>query len=238
MKLIPDKSVNLIFADLPYGQTARNKWDTIIPYDALWEQYERVITDNGSIVLFANGMFTAELMVSNKKLWKYNLVWDKVLVSGFLNANRMPLRVHEDMCVFYKKQPTYNPQKVEGKKSHSVGKNARDNSTTDYGLHKRVDNRDELGEMKHPKSILTFSKPHPSIALHPTQKSLEVCEWVINTFTNEGDIVLDNTSGVSTTGVASEKNNRRWINIELDKGEKGECLGYCDKAVGRFKDLI
>ena len=122
MKDIPDKTIDMILCDLPYGQTARNKWDTVIPFDKLWQQYNRIIKDNGAIVLFANGMFTADLMISNKKMWKYNLVWDKVLPSGFLNAKKMPMRSHEDICVFYKKPPTYNPQMVEGKECHSRGK--------------------------------------------------------------------------------------------------------------------
>ena len=114
MKDIPNKSVDMILCDLPYGVTARNKWDTVIPFDKLWEQYNRIIKDNGAIVLFAQGMFMADLMQSNRKMWKYNLVWDKVLPAGHLNANRMPLRKHEDICVFYKKQPIYNPQKTKG----------------------------------------------------------------------------------------------------------------------------
>jgi len=123
MCLIEDKSIDMILCDLPYGQTARNKWDTIIPFDILWDQYLRIIKDNGSIVLFANGMFTADLMQSNRKLWRYNIVWNKIMTTGFLNANRMPLRCHEDICVFYKKLSTYNPQKFKGEgKSHSKGK--------------------------------------------------------------------------------------------------------------------
>lgn len=114
MEEIPDGSVDMILCDLPYGQTARNKWDSVIPFDRLWEQYDRIIKENGAIVLFANGMFTADLMQSNRKMWRYNLVWEKAQPTGFLNANRMPLRAHEDICVFYKKLPTYNPQKTTG----------------------------------------------------------------------------------------------------------------------------
>lgn len=114
MKEIPDKSIDMILCDLPFGQTARNKWDSVIPFDLLWKQYNRIIKDNGAIVLFANGMFTADLIQSNRKMWRYNLVWEKAQPTGFLNANRMPLRAHEDICVFYKKLPTYNPQKTTG----------------------------------------------------------------------------------------------------------------------------
>ena len=114
MKKIDDKSIDCIIADLPYGQTSRNKWDSVIPFKPLWEQYERIIKDNGAIILFANGMFTADLMQSNRKLWKYNLIWEKTQPTGFLNAKKMPLRSHEDICIFYKKLPTYNPQKTTG----------------------------------------------------------------------------------------------------------------------------
>lgn len=114
MRNIPDKSIDMILADLPYQQTARNKWDVLIPFTELWKQYERIIKDKAAIVLFANGMFTADLMHSNRKLWRYNLIWEKTQPTGFLNAKKMPLRSHEDICVFYKKLPTYNPQKTAG----------------------------------------------------------------------------------------------------------------------------
>lgn len=114
MNDIPNKSVDCIITDLPYGQTQRNKWDSVIPFEPLWEQYKRIIKDNGAIILFGNGMFTAELMMSNKSMWKYNIIWEKTQPTGFLNAKKMPLRNHEDICIFYKKPPTYNPQKTTG----------------------------------------------------------------------------------------------------------------------------
>lgn len=215
MNSIPDKSVDMILADLPYGQT-KNKWDSVIPLEKLWKQYKRIIKDNGAIALFGQGMFTSELMASNKSWWRYNLIWDKVLPSGFLNANRMPLRSHEDIVVFYKKLPNYNPQKVKGKKNHSKGSMKTD-INNNYGNYDKVDNGDELGDMKHPKSILTFEKPHPSISQHPTQKSIEICEWLVKSFTNENETVLDNTMGSGTTGVACKKLNRKFIGIELDE---------------------
>ena len=125
MNDIPGGSVDMICTDLPYEVLHKNnphaQWDRIIPFEPLWEQYERIIKDNGAIVLFAQGMFTAQLMMSNPKLWRYNLIWDKCRVTGFLNANRMPMRCHEDICVFYKSLPTYNPQMEEGKPNHSQG---------------------------------------------------------------------------------------------------------------------
>ena len=218
MKNISDKSIDMILCDLPYG-TTKNKWDCIIPFDKLWEQYNRVIKDNGAIVLFGNGIFTAELIISNKKMWRYNLVWDKVLPSGFLNAKKMPMRNHEDVCVFYKKLPTYNPQMWIGEECHSrgnvIGKSQKDFSrNTNYGDFSAVETE---GNLKYPKSILTFSKPHPSISIHPTQKPVELLEWLIKTYTNEGETVLDNCMGSGSTGVACVNTNRKFIGIELDK---------------------
>ena len=218
MKNISDKSIDMILCDLPYG-TTKNKWDCIIPFDKLWEQYNRVIKDNGAIVLFGNGIFTAELIISNKKMWRYNLVWDKVLPSGFLNAKKMPMRNHEDVCVFYKKLPTYNPQMWIGEECHSrgnaIGKSQKDFSrNTNYGDFNAVETE---GNLKYPKSILTFSKPHPSISIHPTQKPVELLEWLIKTYTNEGETVLDNCMGSGSTGVACVNTNRKIIGIELDK---------------------
>ena len=131
MPKIKEHSVDLILCDLPYGRT-RNSWDTIIPFDKLWENYKRVIKPNGAIVLFCDGMFMAELMVSNKKMCKYNIVCDKVLTSGFLNANKMPLRSHEEIAVFYEKPPTYNPQKFKGHPNHSKGTSQK-NTNNNYG---------------------------------------------------------------------------------------------------------
>jgi site-specific DNA-methyltransferase (adenine-specific) len=215
MKGIPDKSIDMILCDLPYQRT-QNQWDIMIPISELWDQYNRIIKDSGCIALFADGMFMAELMLSNKKMWKYNLVWDKVLPTGFLNANRMPLRSHEEICIFYKRQPTYNPQKVKGKPSHSRGK-PKEYENNNYGDFEFVDNSKELGDMKHPVSIVRFPKPHPSVSVHPTQKSVEVCEWLIKSYTNEGEWVLDNCMGSGSTGVACKNTGRHFIGIELDK---------------------
>ena len=218
MPELPDASVDMILCDLPYGVT-KNKWDSVNPLDKLWEQYKRIAKPNTAIVLFADGMFEANLMLSNPKWWRYNLVWDKVLTSGFLNANRMPLRSHEEICVFYQKQPTYNPQKTVGEKNHSKGR-PKENANENYGDYNFVDNSDQLGNMKHPKSILTFPKPHPSVAVHPTQKSLELCEWLIKTYTNPGDVVLDNCMGSGTTCLAAKNTGRQhglWYNLSGSK---------------------
>ena len=219
MKNIPDKSLDMILCDLPYGVTAKNKWDTVIPFKELWIQYERIIKDNGAIVLFGQDKFTAECMLSNKKLHRYNLIWKKVLPSGFLNANRMPLREHEDIMVFYKKLPTYNPQKVKGNPCHKKGKvvgkmNDEQLKNNNYGNFKCVETE---GDMKFPTSILEFSKPHPSISVHPTQKPVELLEWLVKTYTNDGEVILDNCMGSGSTGVAALNLHRKFIGIELDK---------------------
>jgi site-specific DNA-methyltransferase (adenine-specific) len=236
MKDIPSGSIDMILADLPYGRT-QNKWDSIIPFDKLWEHYNRIIKDNGCIALFADGLFMADLMMSNRKMWRYNLVWNKVLTSGFLNANRMPLRQHEEVCIFYKKQPTYNPQKIKGKPNHSKGK-PKICDSNNYGAYDFVDNGKEHGDMKHPTSILTFSKPHPSVMLHPTEKSIECCKWLIKTYTNECDLVLDNCMGSGTTAVACINTNRNFIGFELDPTYYAIAEERIKKAKAQGKEII
>lgn len=233
MTKIADESIDMILCDLPYGTTARNKWDVVIPFEVLWKQYNRIIKSNGAIVLFANGMFTSNLMQSNKKMWRYNLVWDKVLPSGFLNANRMPLRNHEDICVFYKKLPTYNPQMSKGNPCHSrgecIGKSQEEFSrNTNYGKFNAVQTN---GDMKFPKSIITFQKPHPSTAVHETQKPVELLEWLIKTYTNPNELVLDNCMGSGSTGVACVNTGRNFIGIEREQK-------YFDIAVNRIDDSL
>jgi len=152
-------------------------------------------------------------------MWRYNLVWDKVLPSGFLNANRMPLRNHEDICVFYKKLAIYNPQMIEGNPCHSKGKAVgsyqnTNTGNTNYNEFKVVERK---GNMKYPKSILTFSKPHPSTTIHPTQKPIELCEYLIKTYTNENALILDNCMGSGTTIIAAINTNRNYIGFESDE---------------------
>lgn len=229
---IPDGSIDAIICDLPYGVTQNDK-DIMLPFEQLWEQYNRVIKENGAILLFAQGIFYVDLVSSNRKMFKYDLVWDKILTSGFLNANRMPLRSHEQIAVFYKKQPTYNPQFTEGEPSHSKGTKYLTKPTTNqnYGDFKPLEETNQDTTKKHPKSIIQFQKPHPSIAVHRTEKSVEMLEWLVRTYTNEGDVILDNTMGSCTTGLASIKNNRKFIGIEKD--EK-----YFDISVKRMKEEI
>ena len=226
MKDIPDKSIDMILCDLPYGvlnkSNSNAKWDSVIPFDDLWNSYERIIKDNGCIALFADGMFMANLMQSNKKMWRYNLVWDKELTSGFLNANRMPLRSHEEICIFYKKLPTYNPQFTEGEPLHGMGKkfSQEKNKNNNYGDFDSCNNpsaKREGDTKKYPKSIIKFPRPASCVMVHPTQKPVELLEWLIKTYTNENETVLDNCMGSGSTGVACKNLNRNFIGIELEE---------------------
>ena len=215
MKGIPDGSVDMILCDLPYGKTSNPK-DIPLPFEPLWEQYKRIIKDNGAIILFAQGLFYVDLVNSNRKMFRYDFSWDKVLTSGFLNANKMPLRQHEQIAVFYKKKTTYNPQYSIGKPNHSKGKpNITKNNN--YGEFNFVDNHIKQGCRKHPTSILRFSKPHPSKAIHRTEKPVLLLEFLIKTYTNAGETVLDNCMGSGSTGVACVRTNRNFIGIEFDE---------------------
>ena len=218
MKDIPSESIDMILADLPYG-TTQNKQDITLPFDNLWEQYERIIKDNGAIVLFGQGLFFVDLINSNRKLFRYDLVWDKQLTSGFLNANRMPLRIHENIAVFYKQLPTYNPQYTEGKPLHSKGKSYlnKEHKNENYGKFEMTDDSRAGSTQKHPKSIISFQKPHPSKAQHRTEKSVEMLEWLIKTYTNENELVLDNTAGSGTTAIACLNTNRQFIVMEKEQ---------------------
>lgn len=215
MKDIPDKSIDMVLCDLPYGVTNNDK-DISLPFDKLWEQYERIIKDDGAIVLFGQGLFYIDLVNSNRKLFKYDLVWDKVLTSGFLNAKRMPLRQHEQIAVFYKKLPTYNPQFTKGEPNHSKGNiEIKTYENRNYGEYKSV--QTTFTDDKYPTSIVKFSKPHPSTAKHRTEKPVELLKWLIKTYTNEGDKVLDNCMGSGSTGEACILTKRDFIGIELDE---------------------
>ena len=217
MKDIPDGSVNLVLCDLPYGIT-KNKWDSVIPLDDLWEQYKRVSAPRAVIALFGQGMFTAKVMMSNPKMWRYNLVWKKgERTSGFLNANRQPMRNHEDIIIFSYPKSTYNPQMVYSglhNVNHGIGncENMRTNNL--YGNFKDLPSR--KSEYKFPKSVINIQPEHKEF-FHPTQKPVKLLEWLIKSYSNEGDTVLDNTMGSGSTGVAAVNSGRNFIGIELDE---------------------
>ncbi len=212
MRNIPDKSIDAIICDLPYGTTAC-KWDTIIPFEPLWEQYKRVIKNNGAIVLFASQPFTSALIMSNPKMFKYSLVWDKVAATNPMLAKKQPMRSHEDITLFYDKQPTYIPQMTDGVKWNRAGKKKHNTDTLGRSV---LFMGDDKSETRYPKSILTFSNADKTKNSHPTQKPVALLEYLIMTYTNEGETVLDNTMGSGTTGVACVNTNRNFIGMELD----------------------
>ena len=209
MKDIPDRSIDMVLCDLPYG-TTRNKWDGVIPLDKLWKQYERIIKDNGAIVLFSQMPFSAELVHSNLKLFKYEWIWQKDNGTGFLNAKKMPLKIHENILVFYKKLPLYNPQMRTGFKPYKCKQGRH---STNYGAYEQGHITESNGE-RYPIDIIEFKKDS---GLHPTQKPVALLEYLIKTYTNEGETVLDNCMGSGSTGVACVNTNRNFIGYELDE---------------------
>lgn len=212
MKELPDKSIDMILCDLPYG-TTQCKWDVIIPFDKLWEQYERIIKDNGAIVLTSAQPFTSLLIASNLKLYKYNWVWEKSKATGYLNSKKRPMVAHEDILVFAKRQTLYNPQMVEGE-PYFKGKALR--PTNVYGSQKEtlVENKDGL---RYPRTVQYFkTSESEGKVLHPTQKPISLFEYLIKTYTNEGELVLDNCMGSGTTAIACQNLGRNFIGYEKD----------------------
>ncbi|HFE9725718.1 site-specific DNA-methyltransferase [Acinetobacter baumannii] len=213
MHEIEDGSVDMILCDLPYG-TTRCSWDTVIPLQPLWEHYERIIKKDGAIVLFGANPFAAILVTSNLKLFRYEIIWEKTAATGFLNAKKQPLRAHENILVFYKSKPVYNPQKTFGHKR----KTARRHGVGSEHYGKQMHNLDYDSTERYPRSVQLFSKDKQKSKLHPTQKPVALCEFLVRTYSSEGDTVLDNTMGSGTTGVACLKSGRKFIGIE--KNEK------------------
>ena len=225
MKDIPDGSIDAIICDPPYGTTAC-KWDSIIPLESMWGQLKRVIKPNGAIVLTASQPFTSALIMSNIKMFRYEWVWIKNNSTGFQHANKMPLKKHENICVFYRKQSTYNPQGLlpYGKvnKRGSMGENWMEGTKHEY-----------VQEFTNfPTQILEFSKDK---GFHPTQKPVALMEYLIRTYTNENETVLDFTMGSGTTGVACANTNRKFIGIELDKGYFDIAKDRIEKAYNKVQ---
>ncbi|PKR79192.1 cytosine methyltransferase [Halalkalibacillus sediminis] len=225
MKHIPDGSIDLILCDLPYG-TTHCSWDSIIPFQELWEQYKRIIKENGAIVLTASQPFTTKLIESNFKWFRYEWIWKKENhVTGFQNANRMPLKNHENICVFYKKLPTYNPQGLMKIKPKTVKRNK---SMQALGKNNQSLSRYHVVRYKNfPKSVVSFSRNKNTF--HPTQKPEELFEYIVRTYTNEGETVLDNCMGGFTTAIACDNSNRNWIGFELNRE-------YCEQGLNRINE--
>ena len=211
-KHVEDKSIDMILADLPYG-TTQNKWDSVIDLDKLWTEYKRVIKDNGAIVLFGAQPFTSALIMSNLKMFKYDWVWQKPKGTGHLNAKKQPMRDKEDVLVFYKKQCTYNPQMTEGTPYDGNARTGSKQQTTSYGKYKQ--DREVNKGVRYPKQVQKFGVVERG-TLHPTEKPLELVEYMIKTYTNEGDLILDNTCGSGTTGLGAKNINRNYIMMEQD----------------------
>lgn len=217
MPTLPDGAFDLILADLPYTKTSL-EWDKALPLAALWKEYERLIKPNGAIVLFSCEPFASLLRCSNLRSYKYDLIWDKCNTTNWTNAKRMPLRRHENILVFYKKQPTYNPQFEEIRaadyryRKNGRGHNAKTYKNTAYGTVTEL-KREETGK-RYPNTILKFSNSNWNGKLHPTQKPVLLYEFLIKSFTNEGELVLDNVAGSGTLGVACLNTNRNYVMIE------------------------
>lgn len=214
---IQDNSIDLILADLPYGGVTANKWDIAIPLQPLFKQYERIVKDHGAVLLFGMGKFGASLIMNapKKMPYRYDWIWVKSHPVGFLNTNRMPLRAHENIYVFYKHLPTYHPQMRTGFKPYDRGYVA-DKSGRNYGtLSNNYNPRKSSGD-RFPVDVITFSNGN-NHTVHPTQKPVDLLEYLIKTYTNEGMTVLDNCMGSGSTGVAAKQLNRNFIGMELDK---------------------
>jgi site-specific DNA-methyltransferase (adenine-specific) len=220
MKDIPSGSIDMILADLPYGTTAC-KWDSIIDLNLLWKQYKRIIKDNGVIVLTASQPFTTKLINSNIDLFRYCWVWEKEQGVNFLMAKKQPLKVHEDICIFSKQQTKYNPQMTKGK-PYISGKGDSGEVT---GKVKKIQTQNE--GTRYPRSIIQFKR---ETGLHPTQKPVALFEYLIKTYTNEGDLVLDNCAGSGTTAIACLKTNRQFIVMEKEQK-------YYDIILKRVEDF-
>ena len=235
MKQLPDKSIDMVLCDLPYG-TTQNKWDSVIPLGELWQQYRRIVKDDGAIVLTSQGMFTAELMVSNPKMFRYKWIWEKSKSTNFLNAKKQPLRKHEDVCVFYRKQPVYHPQMIDGLPyDKGIRKNQLSGSYGDFQpVHVHSDGK------RYPTDIIYFKTAESEgKVFHPTQKPVELGRYFVRTYTNPGDIVLDNTSGSGSFLVAALLEGRNFIGIEKNENvalfKKGD-IDYIAVTKQRLRD--
>ncbi len=215
MKTIPDKSIDMVLCDLPYGTTAC-KWDTVIPFEPMWEELKRVTKKNVAIVLFGSQPFTSALVMSNVKMFKYEWIWEKTQATGHLNYKIMPLSAHENILVFSKGKVTFNPQKTTGHKPMNSGTKYPTLKNNVYGKIKNDNIKFGGNTDRFPRSVQVFQKDIQKEYLHPTQKPVALFEYLIKTYTNEGDLVLDNCAGSGTTGVACKNLGRNFILIEKE----------------------
>lgn len=241
MPMLPSGSIDLILCDLPYG-TTRNKWDSVIDLPALWVEYQRLLKPAGAVVLTSQGAFTAKLILSNEGWFRYKLVWEKSKATNFLNAKKQPLRKHEDVCVFYPGKPTYNPQMGEGE---AYDKGIRkDQQTGSYGNFAASHVKSEGG--RYPTDVVYFktaeSEPERTV-WHATQKPVDLGRYLIRTYSNPGDMVLDNAFGSGSFLVAAQREQRRFIGIEqnetteLFKGERVDCMKVAANRLGSDRSI-
>ena len=227
LKKVPDGSVDMVLCDLPYG-TTNCKWDTVLPLDELWKHYNRVCKKNAAIVLTAAQPFTSALIMSNPKYFKYTWVWEKSKATGYLNSKKMPMKAHEDVCVFYRKLPTYNPQMVQGT-PYDKGKAHR--PTDVYGTQKGEIHVKNTTGLRYPRTVQYFKTAESEGKVyHPTQKPLSLFEYLVKTYSNPGDLILDNCIGAGTTALACIKQERDYIGMELEKK-------YYDITLERIEQL-
>ena len=215
MQKIDDKSIDMILCDLPYG-TTQCSWDIVIPFEPLWAEYKRIIKDNGAIVLFGMEPFSSYLRISNIEMFKYDWIWDKVKGTGFLNAKKQPMRNHEVISVFYKNQCKYYPQMTENHERKVSLKKRNPPKTEVYGKMDKVTYYDST--KRYPRSIQVFSTDTRISSIHSTQKPVALCEYLIKTYTDIGDLVIDNCAGSCSTGIACHNTGRRFIGFEKDAG--------------------
>lgn len=248
MKIIPDKSIDMILCDLPYG-TTQNKWDSVINLERLWAEYERIVKDDGVIALTAQGVFTAKLIFSNEKLFKYKIVWIKSKPTNFLNAKKQPLRKHEDICIFYKKQPMYNPQMTNGEPYDKGFR--KDQYTGSYGDFKPKHVKSD--GQRYPNDVIFYDETpiddyvyiktaeSEGPVVHPTQKPVELGRYLIKTYTKPGDIVLDNACGSGSFLVSALLENRQFIGIEKNEDvllHKVDPVDYIEISINRIKEAL
>lgn len=234
MQQFPDNCIDMVLCDLPYG-TTQNKWDSIVPLDKLWHEYKRIVKKNGAIVLTSHGLFTAQLMLSNPAMFRYKWVWEKSKSTNFLNAKKQPLRKHEDICIFYKQQPTYNPQMLAGEPyDKGIRKNQLSGSYGDFlPVHVHSDG------LRYPTDIVYFKTAESEgQVIHPTQKPVELGRYMVRTYTNPGDLVLDNTCGSGSFPLAAMLEGRNFIGIEKNENValfKKEGIDYIKESINRIQ---
>lgn len=237
MRTIPPSSIDLVLTDPPYG-TTQIEWDKPLDWDEIWKEIKRITKPNAAIILFSSQPFTTDLIQSNRKMFRYEIIWEKTLPSGFLNAKRMPLRTHENILVFYKNLPTYNPQKSKVKRSDVGRERHNSGRANQYNEFRNDDWRWVEDGTRYPTDVIKFSNWNGALfgktdkaTKHPTQKPVGLLEYLIKTYSDQGDTVLDFTMGSGSTGIACANTNRNFIGIELD-------AGYFKLADTRISDAI